>query len=956
MRTLKFVMLICFYFFSKSAFSSEPWLVVSKNKNQYIVDQFKLSADGWQDKIKTKSFSDLKQTKFYLNSLSTKKIIFAEQELKQSLNLQSQDLLEIQNGRELKDFENASAGTELWTAQYKWDQSWEQKFSDWIVSSVDTHFFETYRLRTDCADVLYSLRWIFARIHKLEMASRLSGSGDYLTNRSVRSSWQKLPTHTDWHQDKRFLAALDYLLENTYTHSLMLDAYPVAIRRDVITPGTFHLDLHQDSGHTQVVYRTSLQPEVLLPFIVFQSTTPRNIRPMMVSGFWYQNQPLRYQGGLLKMRWPLFYGKSVRLVDENQMPDFSTEQYSTQFLRNKNFAFNQEVYLRLEPNLDWGKVIEEAYLSLQKMFSDRLQIVEDGYRICKQTSCAPGSAEYEDWSTPNRDARILDLVSQIDLIMQTASFKIPSTIENILQQPFLRFNQVDYNLKHLLATWNAKAFSSDPRDEIQDRWNIEGNNTSKWFLNQLTQLIASRERSLRASKSSIEIDKKIWQAQSWLNSFCKTAPVNECQRLKTANQTNQMTINGQTLNLQNWLLKINWFQSDPKMSPETQWGDQNKNYDWLAITANADSKYSDKGFVLERPEKLQNYWNLKKWAQGGGTTILSFTAEISELIQDTEDSQQLFVVFSNQEKLGFFNVETQKIEYSNLKFIPTLGAKAGTGFVFWNPQTQQVVIGQVRHGQVQILAEQHYTWTSLYPKISGQFESFFISDQSQTTLWQMTQAYTGADLVQIKSPVTITAESKNWLSLGASGLLNKTTKTLFLGWTDRQVIRCQVKNDFCLTIEVDANAQKVVSGFIQANGDFHIEKTIEKFAGLRDNLIYTSDKQFYQIREDRTELISLLSDEFFVNSAMNDFILTQTMNGSRLRKNKQILFEKPGSYLFSFAASDLHRGYFLEYDRQIERTHIRKIEQPWEPLMSFDSATHIDVSSGVLSPTGIWLR
>jgi hypothetical protein len=186
----------------------------------------------------------------------------------------------------------------------------------------------------------------------------------------------------------------------------MVDSYPLQITTDAIQAGVYHLDLHRESGHTQIIYRTDRQPGILLPFLIFQSTVPRKVREMSVQGFWYSAQPLENKGGLLRLRWPLFSGSSVTMKKPADMPYFSKEQYSPDFLRKKNFPYNQEVYLRLNPSLDFKKVAEEAYQSMQTMFRDRIKIVEEGYQYCAKNGCPAGSAAYEDWSTGPNDFAI----------------------------------------------------------------------------------------------------------------------------------------------------------------------------------------------------------------------------------------------------------------------------------------------------------------------------------------------------------------------------------------------------------------------------------------------------------------------------------------------------------------------------------------------------------------------
>ncbi len=80
------------------------------------------------------------------------------------------------------------AGEHIWTATQTWNESWEERFALWMQNETDATYFERHGVATDCADVAYALRWIFARIHGLPAGNRLSGSGQLFTNESMRAS------------------------------------------------------------------------------------------------------------------------------------------------------------------------------------------------------------------------------------------------------------------------------------------------------------------------------------------------------------------------------------------------------------------------------------------------------------------------------------------------------------------------------------------------------------------------------------------------------------------------------------------------------------------------------------------------------------------------------------------------------------------------------------------------
>ena len=55
----------------------------------------------------------------------------------------------------------------LWEVKHDWDESWEIKYSNWIEGNLTADFFKRYNMKVDCGDVVYAMRWIFAREHGL---------------------------------------------------------------------------------------------------------------------------------------------------------------------------------------------------------------------------------------------------------------------------------------------------------------------------------------------------------------------------------------------------------------------------------------------------------------------------------------------------------------------------------------------------------------------------------------------------------------------------------------------------------------------------------------------------------------------------------------------------------------------------------------------------------------------
>jgi hypothetical protein len=87
----------------------------------------------------------------------------------------------------------------------QWTVEEEHRFEKWVDETITEDFFIRYKIPTDCADAVYAIRWIYARINHLPAAATTMYGrqiGHWFTD------WKHLPTHPEWHRDERFRAAL----------------------------------------------------------------------------------------------------------------------------------------------------------------------------------------------------------------------------------------------------------------------------------------------------------------------------------------------------------------------------------------------------------------------------------------------------------------------------------------------------------------------------------------------------------------------------------------------------------------------------------------------------------------------------------------------------------------------------------------------------------------------------
>lgn len=358
-------------------------------------------------------------------------------------------------------------GISLWPVTHQWSWDWELKYTDWIKSEINPQWWKNHGIATDCADVVYSARWIFARINGLPMANHLI-TGHIFYQDSVKPEWEALPTAPDWNQDQRFLAALNYLMNKTYTHTLWQDSYPIAIQIDSLLPGGYHLYLDNRSGHTQLIYKVGTHADEI-PVLTLNSTVPQELRDLMEFVF-FDNEVDENSRAFLRMRWPVYTSNGITLAQPQAMPKYSKEQFKPDFVQDGRDSFWREVFFRINPSADYDLIAQKTAQLIIDQFQARVPVVENGYRICSANRCQPGTSRYDAWSTPSRDHRIADTIQVFDSLSSLITSW--TDIRRILRSPILNVSGLTYVGSDFVWRWRSGQYSSDPNDPPDARWGL----------------------------------------------------------------------------------------------------------------------------------------------------------------------------------------------------------------------------------------------------------------------------------------------------------------------------------------------------------------------------------------------------------------------------------------------------------------------------------------------------
>ena len=363
----------------------------------------------------------------------------------------------------------------IWSAQYAWTDDWENRYADWLKQEIASDFYIKYNIPTDCADALIGFRWIFARIHSLPVANTVSDTGSLFGQFSMRKQWENLPRSANWFDDRLFMAALNYVMDMTSTRTIMAtDGFHVAITKKGMRAGTFIVSQTNGSGHMRTITENYYDDNGVMPLFTHSSTAPREVRGLYREAFVDQAWPLRGTREIMAFRWPIVRGNSWALTEKTADPRYSAEQFNPQF-HKAYYSFIQFVLSRVNPNFDPYNLVTTGTTDIKNYTTIRVTIVRDGFEYCRTRNCSPGTQAYEDWSTPNRDAKYLIKFNEIEDLVKAFDPANPGLYAswiNSLNSTVMDIEGYNLSLAQIKVLLEKKKMSFYPSDPILKRWGL----------------------------------------------------------------------------------------------------------------------------------------------------------------------------------------------------------------------------------------------------------------------------------------------------------------------------------------------------------------------------------------------------------------------------------------------------------------------------------------------------
>ncbi len=419
-----------------------------------------------------------------------------------------------------KDSRNGSPDQVWEVGDRRWTIEEERRFEKWVEENITEDFFIRHSIPTDCADAVYAIRWIYARMAHLPAAATTK-EGRLIGHWST--DWKHLPTHPEWDQDERFRAALLYILPKTWTGTLPHDTYPVQISTDSLTPGTLFLLTESHTGIIGHVYRDG---SYVHPLQTWESALPVKVQKLTSRYFFLAKADFRTGSGLVKFRWPVSENGEWKYLPAREHPFYSEEQYAPGF--SKGYAdFAEAVARKIDPkHYTPAEKLARVTGTITRLLKERVAIVLEGHRDCLNGDCPEGSEWWEVQNTVGRDETIVLLMDHLSQIIESNHLDRERTKKMMESISFDISKDRSVTFYHLYQS--ALWLSPHPGDSIEARWGLKKCEMIHAQTGAANASIAFIEKTYR-ERDPKYADFSIWQQQrlvrklneEWMKAECR---------------------------------------------------------------------------------------------------------------------------------------------------------------------------------------------------------------------------------------------------------------------------------------------------------------------------------------------------------------------------------------------------------------------------------------------------
>jgi hypothetical protein len=412
---------------------------------------------------------------------------------------------------------------QLWqVGDRRWTVEEEQQFSKWVEETLTEDFFIRYKIPTDCADAVYAIRWVYARMAHLPAAAT-TREGKLIGHWST--DWKHLPTHPEWDSDERFRAALLSLLPKTWTGTLPFDTYPVRVSPDSITPGTLFL---VTESHTGIIGHVFLDGSHAHPLQTWESALPVKVQKLSLRYFFSPRPESKTRAGLVKFRWPVPENGQWKYLPVEEHPFYSEEQYTPGFCEGAT-DYAEAVARRIDPtSYPPAEKMAKVMGTITRLLRERVPIVLAGYEQCSDGDCPEASESWEIHNTAGRDGMIISLMDHLSQIIELNHLDQEVAKGMMETVPIDITENRPVTLYHVYQ--NHLWLSPDPGDSIEARWGLKKCETIYAQVRTTNDAIAFIEKTYRKKDPhyadfTIRTQQQLLGrlSEEWTRSECKEA-------------------------------------------------------------------------------------------------------------------------------------------------------------------------------------------------------------------------------------------------------------------------------------------------------------------------------------------------------------------------------------------------------------------------------------------------
>lgn len=397
------------------------------------------------------------------------------------------------------------AQADVWTAVNQWNDQWEQNFSDWVLGNWTVDFFSRthlpngqsnpyYGIRADCADVVYSMRLIYAYENKLPFAFKdpTTARNKLITNEMSR--WNRIAS-----QEQRLRNFVNYVFDVVSTQSLPNDTYPVAVDRESIRSGGL-IRTTKINHHSWTIKEIQA---IGIPHLVFNSTVGRHSGPGLQERVSWPNPAWIFEGDFSpesEAGFRYWRPQEYILNAAWEVPGYSEEQFTIP-LKSWQNVIQKKLALRQETD---EQTLRRLFQQTCESAKSRVTAINDGVTYLRglPAGACMDYATYDTYSTPNRDQRLFDDFAALrraykDVLKKNSGSSLKQDMISELHKlfPYIQLSAREETAK-MQATGIDKAssclveyapgkkldlaeakrrlflglFSNNPMDELEYRW------------------------------------------------------------------------------------------------------------------------------------------------------------------------------------------------------------------------------------------------------------------------------------------------------------------------------------------------------------------------------------------------------------------------------------------------------------------------------------------------------